>query len=222
MVVFPLRTSSTLALGKWHLTSDPTGFDYWNVLPGQGDYYNPDLIEMGIQKRYPGYVTDILTDMAVDFLQARQNPSRPFLLMLHHKAPHRNWQPAERHLTMYDEVEFPEPPTLFKVMVVQESAHGRPATALHTVADGGLLLSGAPEPRSCKPRAMQTTSQHHITEGTMRRKLVLPGTHDASTHRWKRIAPRFFDEASTAQALTRQSERQIARSSLTRLIWLGT
>ena len=103
----------TAFLGKWHLTSDPTGFDYWNVLPGQGDYYNPDMIEMGKQKQYPGYVTDILTDMAADFLQAHQNPSKPFLLMLHHKAPHRNWQPAERHLTLYDDVEFPEPPTLF-------------------------------------------------------------------------------------------------------------
>jgi arylsulfatase A-like enzyme len=103
----------TALLGKWHLKSDPTGFDYWNILPGQGEYYNPDLIEMGRLKRHPGYVTDILTDLAMDFLQARQNPSRPFLLMLHHNAPHRNWQPAERYMTLYDKVEFPEPPTLF-------------------------------------------------------------------------------------------------------------
>jgi arylsulfatase A-like enzyme len=103
----------TAFLGKWHLTSDPTGFDYWNILPGQGDYYNPDLIEMGKSKQVPGYVTDILTNLAVDFLQARQSPSRPFLLMLHHKAPHRNWQPAERHMRLYENVEFPEPSTLF-------------------------------------------------------------------------------------------------------------
>ncbi len=102
----------TALLGKWHLKSDPTGFDRWAILPDQGDYYNPDLIVDGARERRPGYVTDILTDMAVDFLEARRDPARPFLLMLHHKAPHRNWQPAERHLTLYDGAEFPEPPTL--------------------------------------------------------------------------------------------------------------
>jgi arylsulfatase A-like enzyme len=111
--VFQAAGYETALLGKWHLKSDPTGFDYWNILPGQGEYYNPDLIEMGTSKRHSGYVTDILTDLAMDFLQVRKNSSRPFLLMLHHKAPHRNWQPAERHMTLYDKVQFPEPPTLF-------------------------------------------------------------------------------------------------------------
>jgi arylsulfatase A-like enzyme len=116
-VTFPklLRAAGyeTALLGKWHLKSDPTGFDYWNILPDQGDYYNPDLIEMGVRKRRPGYVTDLLTDLAVDFLSSRRDSAKPFLLMLHHKAPHRNWQPAERHLTLYDGADFPEPPTLF-------------------------------------------------------------------------------------------------------------
>jgi len=103
----------TTLIGKWHLQSDPTGFDYWSILPDQGEYYNPDLIEMGTTKRRLGYVTDILTDLAVDFFEARKNSSRPFLLMLHHKAPHRNWQPAVRHMTLYDNAKFPEPPTLF-------------------------------------------------------------------------------------------------------------
>lgn len=103
----------TALFGKWHLKSDPTGFDRWKILPDQGDYYNPDFIEMGETKRRPGYVTDILTDMAAEFLEARRDGDRPFLLMLHHKAPHRNWQPAERHLGLYDRAEFPEPPTLF-------------------------------------------------------------------------------------------------------------
>ncbi|MGD9344525.1 MAG: sulfatase [Candidatus Aminicenantes bacterium] len=103
----------TAMIGKWHLKSEPTGFDYWNVLPGQGQYYNPDLIEMGEKKQHSGYVTDILTDIALDFLKNRRNPSKPFLLMLHHKAPHRNWQPAARHLDVYDDVVFPEPETLF-------------------------------------------------------------------------------------------------------------
>lgn len=104
---------ATAMIGKWHLKSSPTGFDYWNVLPGQGHYYNPDLIEMGEKKQYSGYVTDILTDLALDYLGNRREPGRPFLLMLHHKAPHRNWQPALRHLNRYDATEFPIPETLW-------------------------------------------------------------------------------------------------------------
>jgi arylsulfatase A-like enzyme len=103
----------TVLIGKWHLKSDPTGFDYWNILPGQGEYYNPDLIEMGRKVRVEGYVTDLLTDLAVDFLEKKRDPARPFFLMLHHKAPHRNWQPAPRHLRLYDQAKIPEPPTLF-------------------------------------------------------------------------------------------------------------
>lgn len=103
----------TALIGKWHLQSDPTGFDYWNILPGQGEYYNPDLVEMGEKKRVPGYVTDILTSQALDFLETKRPQHSPFLLMMHHKAPHRNWQPAPRHLKMYDGVTFPEPETLF-------------------------------------------------------------------------------------------------------------
>jgi len=103
----------TVMIGKWHLKSEPTGFDYWNVLPGQGHYYNPDLIEMGERKQYPGYVTDIVTEIAIDFLTKKRDKNKPFMMMLHHKAPHRNWQPALRHLKKYDDVTFPEPETLF-------------------------------------------------------------------------------------------------------------
>jgi arylsulfatase A-like enzyme len=102
----------TAMVGKWHLRSDPTGFDYWNVLPGQGVYYNPTMIEMGKRKRYTGYVTDIITDHAMKWIKERDR-SKPFCLMFHHKAPHRNWQPDAKHLTMYDDVKIPEPDTLF-------------------------------------------------------------------------------------------------------------
>lgn len=102
----------TALIGKWHLQSDPTGFDYWNILPGQGDYYNPDFIEMGVRRQYPGYVTDLITGFAKGFLEKRRK-DRPFLLMMHHKAPHRNWQPSPRHLKLYDGLTFPEPETLF-------------------------------------------------------------------------------------------------------------
>lgn len=103
----------TAMIGKWHLRSDPTGFDYWHVLPGQGHYYNPDLIEMGKEKQHTGYVTDILTDIALDWLEKDRDKARPFMMMFHHKAPHRNWQPALRHLDIYNDTEFPEPPNLF-------------------------------------------------------------------------------------------------------------
>ena len=100
----------TAMIGKWHLKSAPTGFDYWNVLPGQGHYYNPDFIEMGERKRVPGYVTDLIADFSIDWLEKRDK-DKPFLLMYQHKAPHRNWMPSPEHLTMYDDTEFPLPPT---------------------------------------------------------------------------------------------------------------
>jgi len=102
----------TAMIGKWHLKSEPVGFDYWNILPGQGAYYNPDLIEMGERKRYEGYCTDIITDVCLSWLKNRRT-DRPFCLMFHHKAPHRNWQPGPEHLTMYDDTDIPEPETLF-------------------------------------------------------------------------------------------------------------
>ena len=99
-------------IGKWHLGTDPVGFDYWEVLPGQGSYYNPDFIQMdGSHKRYTGYCTDLITDFALNWLEKRDK-ERPFVLMCQHKAPHRNWAPAQRHFKMFKE-DVPEPETLF-------------------------------------------------------------------------------------------------------------
>lgn len=104
----------TAIVGKWHLghggNSDPTGFDYWNVLPGQGKYHDPEMIEMGREKKYEGYVSDIITDRSLEWLEQR-DPAQPFLLMCHHKAPHRPWQPAERYARLYEDEEIPEPET---------------------------------------------------------------------------------------------------------------
>jgi N-acetylglucosamine-6-sulfatase len=100
----------TAVIGKWHLETDPMGFDFWEVLPGQGSYYNPDFLQMtGERKRYPGYCTDIITEKSIDWLRNR-DASKPFLLMCQHKAPHRNWAPHPRHFHLYQDV--PEPPTL--------------------------------------------------------------------------------------------------------------
>jgi arylsulfatase A-like enzyme len=102
----------TAIVGKWHLKSEPTGFDYYNILPGQGHYYNPDFIENGERKRITGYVTDLTTDFAIKWLDERDT-EKPFCLLVHHKAPHRNWMPAPEYLNKYDEVDFPLPETFF-------------------------------------------------------------------------------------------------------------
>ncbi|MCM1300310.1 MAG: sulfatase [Alistipes senegalensis] len=101
----------TAMIGKWHLNSEPQGFDFWSILVGQGEYYSPLFIENGTEITEPGYVTDIITDKAIDFLEHR-DPSRPFAMLYYHKAPHRNWMPAQRHLGIHDDRVFPEPANL--------------------------------------------------------------------------------------------------------------
>jgi arylsulfatase A-like enzyme len=103
---------STALIGKWHLVSDPTGFDHWQILPGQGLYYNPPMIRNGERVKTSGYVTDIITDLSLDWLKTRDR-SKPFLLMCQHKAPHREWAPALRHLGWDEDRKYPEPATLF-------------------------------------------------------------------------------------------------------------
>ena len=98
----------TSMIGKWHLKSLPTGFDYYNILPGQGDYYNPNFIKQGEDTIYQGYVTDIITKLSVNWLKDRDK-TKPFLLMMHHKAPHRSWMPAIKNLELFDDKEFPLP-----------------------------------------------------------------------------------------------------------------
>jgi len=103
----------TAMIGKWHLKSDPTGFDFWRVLPGQGNYYNPEFRTPEGRVETTGYVTDIITDVALDFLQNQRDPSRPFMMMYQHKAPHRRWYPGPDHLNTYDYSTIPEPKTLY-------------------------------------------------------------------------------------------------------------
>ncbi len=103
---------ATAMIGKWHLVTDPTGFDHWHILPGQGIYYNPPMITRDGRTRQKGYVTDIVTDLSLDWLK-RRDKSKPFLLMSQQKAPHREWAPALRHLGWNKDQEFAEPETLF-------------------------------------------------------------------------------------------------------------
>ena len=102
----------TAVFGKWHLGTEPTGFDEWMVYPGQGSYYRPDYRTPEGKKTIPGYSVEVTTNLALDFLK-KQKKDRPFLLMCQYKAPHRNWMPGPKYLTKYDDVSIPEPDTLF-------------------------------------------------------------------------------------------------------------
>ncbi|MDR1376791.1 MAG: sulfatase-like hydrolase/transferase, partial [Synergistaceae bacterium] len=128
----------TAMIGKWHLTSDPQGFDFRSILTGQhgqGDYYQPEFLENGDSILERGYVTDVITDKAIDWLKNRK-PGQPFALMLHHKAPHRNWMPAQRHLGMFDHVVFPEPENLFDDFRSRSAAPGAQDMSIaHTLTD---------------------------------------------------------------------------------------
>ncbi|OMP31423.1 sulfatase [Mangrovimonas sp. DI 80] len=110
---------NTAVIGKWHLHGNPEGFDYWNILTDQGNYYNPDFISVNKETkkvdttRIEGYATDIITEEGLAYLNRMKSGNQPFMLMLQHKAPHRNWMPALRHANKFDNVKFPLPDTYF-------------------------------------------------------------------------------------------------------------
>ncbi len=116
----------TAVIGKWHIGKKPEGlqFDYWKILNDQGEYYNPDFItKAGVEKKVEGYATDLVTDYSLNWLEKQRDKTKPFALMIHHKAPHRNWMPALRHLKQYENTEFPVPANYF------DDYKGRPAAA---------------------------------------------------------------------------------------------
>ncbi len=97
-------------VGKWHLSDPPDGFDYSCVLPGQGVYFDPDLIEQGTRKKFPGYCTDVTTELALNYLK-NAGSEKPWLLVYQHKAPHRPFKPAPRHAKLFSDIELPYPET---------------------------------------------------------------------------------------------------------------
>lgn len=114
----------TAVVGKWHLESLPTGFNHWEIVPGQGDYYNPDFIrQTGDTVRSEGYITNLITDKSLDWLRSGRDPEKPFCLLVHHKAQHRNWMADTCNLALYEELDFPLPDTFF------DDYEGRPAAA---------------------------------------------------------------------------------------------
>ncbi|MEE2935618.1 MAG: sulfatase [Planctomycetota bacterium] len=130
----------TALVGKWHLRSSPWGFDYWKVGPGQGLYHNPVFVAStdGVAyqsrvaktaKRTKGYYTDLVTDYALEWLDDRDR-SKPFFMMLHHKAPHGKWEPAERHKNYLADVAIPEPETLWEDFSHRSSATREMGTSI--------------------------------------------------------------------------------------------
>lgn len=126
----------TALFGKWHLHGQPQGFNQWTILKDQGNYYNPDFINSEDTTRIEGYATDIITEMGINWLEQNAKGEEPFLLMVQHKAPHRNWMPALRHLHKYDSVEFPLPDTYFPDFEDQVAAQQQLQTIYRDMYEG--------------------------------------------------------------------------------------
>ncbi|WP_268223752.1 sulfatase family protein [Sinomicrobium oceani] len=135
----------TAMIGKWHLYGAPTGFDYWDILNDQGNYYNPEFIRGRDTVVTPGYATDLITDKALSWLKETAKQDKPFFVMMHHKAPHRNWMPALRHAAMYDSVKFPLPDNYFSEHQNQLAAQQQLMTVYEDMYEGHDLKMSVAE-----------------------------------------------------------------------------
>jgi len=150
----------TAVVGKWHLNSNPTGFDHWHILPGQGAYYNPPMIDNGKQVRHVGYTTDIITDLSLEWLQKR-DPQKPFLLMCQHKAPHREWAPNVKYLGHDNDRNYPEPTTLFDDYEGRGMAEKSQAMTIEkTMSRHDLKLD---EPKNLTPKQLEKWNAYYQT-----------------------------------------------------------
>ncbi len=138
----------TAVIGKWHLGSTPQGYDYYDVLKGQGPYYNPPMITARadgkpVTRPHTGYTTDIITEKAIEWLKSGRDAARPFMLMCQHKAPHRNWMPGPKYLNWLDDVQIPEPETLRDDYSGRSpAAHAQQMTIRYHLTDRDLKLTG--------------------------------------------------------------------------------
>lgn len=153
----------TAIIGKWHLESTPTGFDFWEVLPEQGSYYNPDFITPAGNVRYDGYVTNIITDLSLDWLQNKRDKDKPFCLFIHHKAIHRNWMADTCHLGLYEDKLFPYPENFY------DNYQGRVAAATQEMQidrDMDLIYDLKMQRPGEHSRLQELYSSNGDTEGT--------------------------------------------------------
>ena len=169
----------TAIVGKWHLVTNPTGFDYWEILPGQGVYYNPPMNRLGEPVKHQGYTTDIITDRSLEWLKQR-DPNKPFLLMCQHKAPHRQWEPNLKYLGRYEEGKFAEPATLFDDYAGRGKAeHAQDMTIEKTMTAIDLKLK---PPANLTPEQRQAWDAYYEPRNAAFRKANLQGK---DLVRWK-------------------------------------
>ena len=184
----------TALVGKWHLHGQPSGFDHWEILNDQGNYYNPEFITPGDTTVVEGYATDLITQKSLEWLRQRDTV-RPFYLMVHHKAPHRNWMPALRHLNLYDSIEFPLPDTYFPEFVDQMAAAQQQQTIYKdmyeghdlkmSVAHGSTELAHNPWPADfdrMTPEQRRAWDQAYLPKNNAFHKADL---HGREMDRWK-------------------------------------
>lgn len=200
---------STALFGKWHLESKPQGFDCWEVLPGQGEYYDPEFITARGRERREGYVTDLITERALRWLAEERDPSKPFLLCIWHKAPHREWLPAPRHFALLEDVVLKPPASLF------DNHLGRPTAALqemtiarHLAPDSDLKLPPGTKDEGCAPQPWATL---HATTRLKNMRPVFRVAWDA--HYGPRNAA-FLAEPPTGQELVLWKWREYMKDYL--------
>ncbi|WP_319231493.1 sulfatase [Draconibacterium orientale] len=135
----------TAIIGKLHLGGTPTGFDYFDIFPGQGRYYNPTFINQEGEYKMEGYTTEIITDKTINWLEGEKDSEQPFMVMMWHKAPHRTWEPGPNELGMYENTTFPEPETLFDDYNTRNAAAKNNMTIAHTMfLDRDLKMTDQP------------------------------------------------------------------------------
>ena len=172
----------TAVIGKWHLGEHmiPQGYDYSEVLIGQGPYYNPPMLRNGQRVQHTGYTTNIITDLALDWLKNQRDRDKPFMLMYQHKAPHRSWEPGPKWLSMYDDVTIPEPDTLFDDYSGRGTpAHRQDMSIAKTMNDRDLKLV---PPRNLAPEQAEAWNAAYGPKNEAFRKANLQGKELV---RWK-------------------------------------
>jgi arylsulfatase A-like enzyme len=170
-------------IGKWHLGSDPVGFDRWEILPGQGEYWNPIFYTATGERTYTGrYATDVITDLALEFLESRPR-EKPFFLMMHHKAPHRPWEPTEAHGTRFAAHRVPEPVTFWDTYQTRTDAlHENQQRIANDLTNRDLKLTPPPGLTGPELFKWQWTKPDSVTIVRDGRSVTLTG--EALT-RWK-------------------------------------
>ncbi len=177
----------TAVIGKWHLATTPQGYDYYDVLKGQGPYYNPPMLtqdddDKPVTRPHTGYTTDIITAKTLAWLKEARNPDKPFMVMYQHKAPHRNWQPGPKYLTWLDDVEIPEPETLWDDYTGRTRSAARQTMTIRShLNDNDLKLSPArglnPEQRKVWDAAYGPKNEAYLKSK--------PGMSETEIIKWK-------------------------------------